>query len=183
MIRQIGSLQSRNPLRATTEGGQQRAAVALTELGAGAQRRLPPLRSVRERGVWQETGRGAVATWPSLLEFLLQHETGVIFIDELDKLAGASEWTTYLRSELYSLLDRTVPTDLIRAANLSSDLPPANPVQKVEQARAQVRLRRGMLLVAAGAFQSVWEQSERRAVGFRSDAGGHRHGRDRSSAR
>lgn len=112
------------------------------------------------------SGRGAVPTWPSLFDFLIRHDRGVIFIDEIDKVHGGGEWTTYLRSELYSLLDRTVPIDLIRASNLSSDLPPDTATQGADHQVAQFHLGSGMLLVAAGAFQSYWEQLEKRRVGF-----------------
>ena len=112
------------------------------------------------------SGRGAIPTWPSLFDFLRHHAIGVIFVDEIDKIAGAGEWSTYLRSELYTLLDRRVPVDLIRAANLSSDLPAASASQRADQRIAQLNLERGMLIIGAGAFQSYWEQLATRSIGF-----------------
>jgi SpoVK/Ycf46/Vps4 family AAA+-type ATPase len=118
---------------------------------------------------WILTGtspRGALQTWPSLLDFLGREPLGVIFLDEIDKLTADREWTTYLRLEIYALLDRSVPVDMMRASRLLADQPPTTAEQKVEQEIAQRHLRRGMLVIAAGAFQSFWEATGVRRVGF-----------------
>ncbi len=121
-------------------------------------------------GTWVLVGtsaRGAVATWPALYQFLKVNTTGVIFVDEIDKVSGSTDWTTYLRSELFSLLDRTLPRDLFSASDLLENSAgeatlPSSATRKI----AQSRLREGMLIVGAGAFQSHWEMSEAREVGF-----------------
>ncbi len=109
--------------------------------------------------------RGAATTWPALVRFLLEHRLGVIFVDEVDKISGPWEWSKYLRSEIFSLLDRTVPSDL----TLDDDDCPSAATRQKERLScriAQRRLRRGMLIVAAGAFQPFWEESGQRRIGF-----------------
>ncbi len=112
------------------------------------------------------SGRGGLPTWPSIFQFLTQESRGVIFVDEVDKLYGASEWTNYLRTELYNLLDRKLPNDLILAEDLGSDIRIADGKMR---RLAEERLREGMFLLAAGAFQQYWEQRQSRAIGFRAD--------------
>lgn len=113
------------------------------------------------------SGRGGPPTWPCIFQFLTQESRGVIFVDEVDKVYGASEWTNYLRTELYNLLDRKLPNDLILAEDLGSDIRIADP--KIRQL-AEERLRGGMFLVAAGAFQQFWEQRQSPAIGFRAES-------------
>jgi hypothetical protein len=113
------------------------------------------------------SGRGAVATWPSLLEFLLTNRLGLIFIDEIDKVIGRGEWSTFLRTELYSLLDRTIPSDLVKASALSEqNEAECQRNMRIARGIAGLRLRYGMLIVAAGAFQELLEGRDSRPLGF-----------------
>jgi hypothetical protein len=80
---------------------------------------------------------------------------------------GRGEWSSYLRTELYSLLDRTIPRDLVKASALR-DQDDAECQQNLRIARgiAGIRLRHGVLIVAAGAFQDLLERLEPRPLGF-----------------
>jgi SpoVK/Ycf46/Vps4 family AAA+-type ATPase len=108
--------------------------------------------------------RGAVATWPSLVEFFRHNPSGIIFVDEIDKIGGRSDWTVYLRSEIFSLLDRKVPRDLLSASADNSY--EARAPKPLTLAIAQRRLERGMLIVGAGAFQEFWDDAGTPLVGF-----------------
>lgn len=120
--------------------------------------------------------RGALATWPSLFRFLNAHRACVIFIDEIDKLDGQWEWTKYLRSEIYSLLDRTVPHDLILTDDDGDQLMQTKSERRFGQKIAAMRLRQRTLVIAAGAFEEHWDKVHRQSIGYgdeRSDTRAH----------
>jgi hypothetical protein len=115
------------------------------------------------------SGRGAAPTWPSLVRFLLDHRLGLIFLDEIDKIVGEWEWTRYLRTEIFSLLDRTVPANLILRSEDSEHEPLSEARENnipFSRELVELRLQHGMLIVAAGAFQHFWERTDARSIGF-----------------
>jgi hypothetical protein len=85
----------------------------------------------------------------------------MIFLDELDKLTGTSDWCQHLRVEVFRLLDRAVPPDL---ANSDDDKHPAALITSVAGF-----LRHKTFLVAAGAFQHLWDNVGHRVGGFASE--------------
>ncbi len=109
--------------------------------------------------------RGATPTWPSLFRFLVENRRGIIFIDEVDKVAGTTDWSVFLRTEVFVLLDRTLPRDLSESDDLDG-YARTEPARAKRRRLAQARLRCGMLIAAAGAFQHLWEDANRRHVGF-----------------
>lgn len=111
--------------------------------------------------------RGATPTWPSLFQFLVENRRGIIFIDEVDKVAGTTDWSVFLRTEVFVLLDRTLPRDLSESDDLEG-YARTGPARAKRRRLAQARLRCRMLIAAAGAFQHLWEDANRRHVGFAS---------------
>lgn len=106
--------------------------------------------------------RGANPTWPELAQFCFGHRRGLIFVDELDKLHGKSDWQTHLRVEIFSLLDQRIP------ANVE---PPTCVFEGRKALRlATARLRRAFFVVGAGAFQELWEKREAAPIGFHDTA-------------
>ena len=106
------------------------------------------------------SGRGAVPTWPMIFNFLDRHhkkEGLVIFLDEVDKIGGDTTWNGYLRNEAFSLLDLRIPEGII----IDDDQP-----SKESFEIAQSALRNRTLLIAAGAFQDIWEQRSIERIGF-----------------
>jgi hypothetical protein len=92
---------------------------------------------------------------------------GIICLDEVDKLGQPTAWMTYLRVEMFCLLDRRCPANLRwrpEDARLDED--------SDEDARAKVemRLEGQMLIVGAGAFQDLWDV-QRDSVGFHAKRG------------
>ena len=107
------------------------------------------------------SGRGTSHTWPLIARFLRRNskKTGlVIFIDEIDKVGGQSTWENFLRAELYSLLDLKIFSGLAEGDDsiLTAD----------ELAQAQDVFSNRTLLLAAGAFQQIWENRSRPSLGF-----------------
>lgn len=117
--------------------------------------------------------RGATPTWPSLFRFLLTNRLGVIFLDEVDKIAGHTDWSVFLRTEILGLLDRTLPRDIFAGSN-DSEEGTADQSHHAARARrlAQLRLQYGMLIAASGAFESLLESASSRRVGFNETVGG-----------
>lgn len=107
------------------------------------------------------TGRGGTPSWPVIVGFLKRNhkKSGlVLFVDEIDKVSGGTAWETLLRAETFSLLDLRIPTGLNDedGTSLSDD----------ELAKAQDVLSNRTLVLAAGAFQHIWEDRSRPTVGF-----------------
>jgi hypothetical protein len=110
--------------------------------------------------------RGAGATWPSIFRFLEQHHCGdgaMIFIDEIDKVTLETEWETFLRLEIFQILDASVPNDL-RLNRGDDDSDRIDPKLVLE---VQEFLARRTFIVAAGAFQNLWEERSRPTMGFK----------------
>ena len=107
------------------------------------------------------TKRGAQNTWTTIRKFLhrAKNEEGVvIFLDELDKLNGASDWQQFQRTEVFQLLDFTLPTGLVDEDD--------DPIGEAEIAVAQGVLANRTLIIGAGAFQSLWEARATANIGF-----------------
>ena len=117
--------------------------------------------SIAEWMLLGTSSRGAARTWNSIFEFLVQARNGrgaMIFLDEIDKLTGTSDWCQHLRVEVFRLLDRDVPPDL---ADSDDDKHPAKVITSVAGV-----LRHKTFLVAAGAFQHLWDNLGNRVGGF-----------------
>lgn len=105
--------------------------------------------------------RGARPTWLDVADFVREHEQGVIFLDEVDKLGSdKSVWMTCTRVEIFALLDRTPPSTLLLRDNDSfaeADLPVV-----VE------RLAHSFFLIGGGAFQDLCDAQGMSKIGFSS---------------
>lgn len=122
--------------------------------------------SVSEWILLGASGRGAEITWPLIFQFLLQNKGGagvVIFVDEVDKLVGDSSWERFLRSEVFRLLDLQLPAGITNGDGDS--------VGRNEHAIVREVLSNRTLLLAAGAFQGIWDERSRPKLGFGSQAG------------
>jgi hypothetical protein len=109
--------------------------------------------------------RGAGATWPSIFRFLERNHCGdgaMIFIDEIDKIGQPTEWETFLRLEIFQLLDGTIPNDLRLSRDDDDEVISPKLVCEVGEF-----LARRTFVVAAGAFQHIWEERNRPALGFK----------------
>jgi len=122
--------------------------------------------SVSEWILLGASGRGAVMTWPLIFQFLLQNKGksgAVIFVDEVDKIGGDSSWERFLRSEVFRLLDLQLPAGITNGDGDS--------VGRNDHASVSEVLSNRTLLLAAGAFQGIWDERSRTKLGFGSQAG------------
>ena len=115
------------------------------------------------------SARGGAATWPLIHEFLSNNykaEGVVIFLDEIDKIGGGgigglargdSSWDNHLRTEVYTLLDFSLPVGLRDEEGNDLD-------DSLE--RPQEVLSNRCFIIAAGAFQDLWDRRSRPTLGF-----------------
>jgi hypothetical protein len=116
------------------------------------------------------TDRGARPTWPDLIEFSQTHLRGIILVDEVDKLMGWSPWIQYIRCEAFSLLDGRVPDNVVIPSPEEGDEDPELLEKRLEFARTSFGNR--FLIVAAGAFQDLWQEKQIGRIGFGSESSG-----------
>jgi len=70
---------------------------------------------------WQPFGsKSERPTWDLIVKFLQDSPSGIIVLDELDKLNGKQDWNQYVRLEVHDLLDGRIPS----TANISDSSDP-----------------------------------------------------------
>jgi hypothetical protein len=109
------------------------------------------------------TDRGSRPTWLDIARFIHSQESGIIFLDELDKLSYPTPWMTYIRVECFSLLDREVPQQLKISLDGDEDDDPPDYLKRLEE--VSLALQQRFLVVGGGAFQALW-QAPKPALGF-----------------
>ena len=112
------------------------------------------------------TNRGGVSTWPAICQFLAgstRSDGCVIFLDELDKIrmGGGGEYSRFLLTEIYTLLDFRVPQNLRDGDG--------DPIRETTIRDAERMLREKTLVVGAGAFQEIWTATAHQ-IGFGANA-------------
>lgn len=129
------------------------------ELGLGAKNFLPL--SVSEWVLLSCTRRAAMNTWTTICKFLLSNKSSdgvIIFLDELDKLNGQCDYEQFQRTEVFQLLDLTLPTGLVDDEG--------DPIGELDLAAAREVLSNRTFLIGAGAFQQIWETRSTSCIGF-----------------
>jgi SpoVK/Ycf46/Vps4 family AAA+-type ATPase len=99
-------------------------------------------------GTWLVSGaKTEPQTLSEIADFLDGHEHGVLFIDEVDKLFGSTDWTRHVQQEIYALLDAR--TDSFPGWGKS----------------LRQKLIRNFFIIGAGTWQARYEV-RRRLLGF-----------------
>ena len=117
--------------------------------------------------VMGSSSRGGTQTLPQIYSFLRSckdSEGAVILLDEIDKLGEltassltSNPWYSSVKLEVFQLLDGKLPASLEGGdAELTS----------YQIAEAVKVLNTKTLILAAGAFQDVWEKQNRAMIGF-----------------
>jgi len=108
--------------------------------------------------------KGAKRSWNSIFDFLVKNHSkkgAVIFLDEIDKLDGTGDWSQHLRVEVFRLLDLTIPPDLLDEDDHTTDPTLFREVSEF--------LKHRTFIIAAGAFQSLWDDGSKKVGGFGGD--------------
>ena len=120
--------------------------------------------SLSEWTLLGNSNRGALNTWPAICQFLsrsARSEGCIIFTDELDKVRTGGEYSRFLLTELYTLLDFRVPRNL-----RDED---GDPIRNTTIQGAEKVLREKTLIIGAGAFQEIWTATAPQ-IGFGANA-------------
>jgi hypothetical protein len=108
--------------------------------------------------------RGAPPTLPLLYEFIEKNPKGIVYLDEIEKLAHndtTSDWSKCFQCELFSVLDRKIVSAVLKEES--------GPKFNLTAEKLAERFRHSMFVVAAGAWQSLWE-TKCDAIGFADNA-------------
>ena len=128
----------------------------------GAEMQIPTFYvNISTWSVLGSSQRGAACTWPTIHKFLescSDRQGAIIIIDEIDKVGDDSSWTTYLRAELFDLLDWRVPRNL---TDSEGDV-----ISEKRIVATESILRNKTMIVGVGAFQSFWENELKNGIGF-----------------
>ena len=120
--------------------------------------------SLSEWTLLGNSNRGALSTWPAICQFLSRSARSdgcIIFTDELDKIRTGGEYSRFLLTELYTLLDFRVPRNL-----RDED---GDPIRNTTIEGAEKVLREKTLIIGAGAFQEIWTAAAPQ-IGFGANA-------------
>jgi len=128
-------------------------------------------------GSWIVLGaRSETHTFESLANWIFRHESGVIFLDELDKLSGSSgsDWLNFVRLEAHDLLDSRVPDGAVVPAGVSkleelAGFDSGELTQSIMMADIQEKLRTSFFILGAGAWMGGWQEN-RHQLGFNAPA-------------
>lgn len=107
---------------------------------------------------------GARRTWNSIYDFVFNNHSkkgAVIFLDEIDKLTGTGDWSQHQRVEVFRLLDCSLPPDLLTEDDRKVD--------RISYEMVSSFLKNRTFIIAAGAFQNLWDGSGKRVGGFAGD--------------
>lgn len=112
--------------------------------------------------------RAVGETLPSLLKHIASNHKTILFLDEIDKIQHDSPWNSYIRGELFELLDGRWQTDL-----KTSDGDDEDSVEAVAECTERLtgeKLRTATFVVGAGTFQQFYdaENAEQKVIGFHS---------------
>ena len=111
-------------------------------------------------------------TWTHIVDWISSLSGGgILVLDEIDKCAGGSEWSNYLRLEIHSLLDAVIDTTIPLPSQVNEFLLENPWTEALDQTAPQVRgclekvLRERVMVIGCGAWQSAWRGNARQ-MGF-----------------
>jgi len=104
--------------------------------------------------------RGGRQTWRQIAQWLVGHDSNtILFLDEIDKVAGSDTWSRHLQSEVFDLLDGRIPPEIIVPEGDANS--PA-----LDEDLLCTRLRSNTFIVSAAAFQEIWSERSSKIAGF-----------------
>ncbi len=120
---------------------------------------------------WMPAGahnRAVGETLPGILRHIATHPKTILFLDELDKIYHENSWNSYVRGELFELLDGRWPVGL-KIDNDDEDDDEKESLAPKEQQTGE-KLLNTTFILAAGTFQQYYEEQggERKTIGFHS---------------
>jgi len=101
-------------------------------------------------------------TLVQLAAFVAQNDKGVIYLDEMDKLNGTSDWLTHLRMEIHNLLDAQLGGEILSGMNAKFQ----EKITMDDLEKLNEKLRKNFFIVGGGTWQDYWESQVSSGIGF-----------------
>ncbi|MBC7980363.1 MAG: ATP-binding protein [Armatimonadetes bacterium] len=114
--------------------------------------------------------KGGNQTLPSLVTWIANRKSGLIFLDELDKLTSQGEWTNAIRLEIHDLIDGRLPDGAIDVSGTTQMEELTDDQDKfvrktLIKSEVEDKLKNSFMIVGAGAWQEAW-LSHGQPIGF-----------------
>ncbi len=124
-------------------------------------------------GSWIPLGsKNGNSTLETLIGWISQHDKGLIFIDEIDKISSSeSDWQVANRQEIMAITDLQVELTAVKPKEISLPQEMAG-LMTIDEARMLIKfqveqkLAESFVIIGAGTWQNCWSK-ERKTIGFR----------------
>jgi len=101
-------------------------------------------------------------TLVQLAAFVMLNDNGVIYLDEMDKLNGTSDWLSHLRMEIHNLLDAQLGGEILSGMNEKFQ----ENMTMADLENLNEKLRKNFFIVGGGTWQDYWESQVSSGIGF-----------------
>lgn len=118
---------------------------------------------------WMPSGahnRAVSETLSIIIEHIHSHPRTILFVDEIDKLRYETPWNSYIRGELFELLDGRLPTGAKGISDGGLETDDEGTLTPSQASSVTKKLRFQTFIVGAGAFQDYYETTECGQIGF-----------------
>lgn len=110
--------------------------------------------------------RAVAETISSIIEHIHAHPRSILFFDEIDKLMEDTAWNSYIRGELFELLDGRFPVGSKGTAGSSLDVDDDGTLTVLQRIQLDEKLSSSTFIIAAGTFQEFYETQGVGKIGF-----------------
>lgn len=112
-------------------------------------------------------GRGERHTMTDLVRWVQNRKSGIIFLDELDKLNGNSDWVNNIRLEVHDIIDARVPSAALDSQHTDETDDPfsSSECSRRSGISVQEKLRTSFFILGAGTCMGAWT-SDTNKIGF-----------------
>ncbi len=119
---------------------------------------------------WMPSGahnRAVAETISTIIDHIHSHEKTILFFDEIDKIWHETSWNSYIKGELFELLDGNLPTGAKGIGDGGLDADEEGTLTYSQTASVVEKLCSSTFILAAGTFQDFYEeQSSSAQIGF-----------------
>lgn len=128
-----------------------------------------PLLRINATG-WMPSGahnRAVAETLTIIIDHIHSNPQTILFVDELDKLWHENSWNSYIRGELFELLDGRLPTGAKGISDGGLETDDEGTLTPSQATSVTKKLRFHTFIVGAGTFQDYYETAaESGQIGF-----------------
>ncbi|WP_411825362.1 AAA family ATPase [Luteolibacter sp. AS25] len=111
--------------------------------------------------------RGERHTMIDLVNWVQRHKSGIIFLDELDKLNSDGDWVNNIRLEIHDLIDSRIPNGAFETEykDKYDDHSTSLNTSNIKTSSVQEKLRTSFFILGAGTCMGAWT-SNKGGIGF-----------------